>query len=71
MSSPESSSPGPGPESGSGSSRWLCYLAAVIFLGCGVLFWFAPMEMHVAVRGVVAGFNAIIALAVFLYGRQL
>ena len=68
MSSP-ASDPGPGRDSG--SSRWLCYLAAVIFLGCGVLFWFAPMEMHVAVRGVVAGFNAIIALAVFLYGRQI
>ena len=70
MSSPESA-PEPGRDSGSGSSRFLCYLAAAIFLGCGVLFWFAPMEMHVAVRGVVAGFNAIIALAVFLYGRQL
>ncbi len=56
---------------GSGFSRFLCYLASAVFLGCGVLFWFAPMEMHVAVRGVVAGFNAIIALAVFMYGRQL
>jgi hypothetical protein len=64
MSSPES-------KSGSGFSRFLCYLAAAIFLGCGVLFWFAPMQMHIAVRGVVAVFNAIIALAVFLYGRQL
>lgn len=64
MSSPENESP-------SGASRFLCYLAAAIFVGCGVLFWFAPIEMHLAVRGVVAGFNAIIALAVFLYGRQL
>jgi hypothetical protein len=64
MSSPEN-------KSGAASSRLLCYIAALIFLGCGVLFWFAPMQMHVAVRGVVAGFNAIIALAVFLYGRQL
>lgn len=64
MSSPEK-------KSGAASSRLLCYLAAVIFLGCGILFWFAPMQMHVAVRGVVAGFNAIIALAVFMYGSQL
>jgi hypothetical protein len=64
MSSPEN-------KSDFGSSRFLCYLAAAIFLGCGVLFWFAPMQMHPAVRCVVSGFNAVIALAVFLYGRQL
>lgn len=64
MSSPEN-------KSGAGTSRFLCYLAAAIFLGCGVLFWFAPMEMHLAVRAVGAGFNAIIALAAILYARQL
>jgi len=54
-----------------GSSRLLCYLAAAIFFGCAALLWLAPMEMHVAVRGVGVGFNVVIALAVFLYGRQL
>jgi hypothetical protein len=64
MSSPEN-------KSGPGAARLMCYLASAIFLGCGVLFWFAPMEMHIAVRVVVAGFNAIVALAVFMYGSQL
>jgi len=64
MSSPEN-------DSGAGSSRLLCYLAATVFLGCAVLFWLAPMEMHIAVRSVVSGFNIIIAVAVFLYARQL
>jgi hypothetical protein len=66
MSSPENEN-----ESGAGISRLLCYIAAAIFLGCGIMLWFAPMEMHLAVRAVGAGFNAVIALAVFLYGRQL
>ncbi|TAG29075.1 MAG: hypothetical protein EAZ36_04765 [Verrucomicrobia bacterium] len=61
----------PSPSSGSGSAFLLCCIAAVIFLGCAVLFWFAPTEIPVAVRAVVSGFNAILAVAVFLYGRHL
>lgn len=61
----------PKSDPGARGSRLMCYLASAVFLGCGVLFWFVPMEMHIAVRGVIAGFNAIIAFAVFLYGRQL
>lgn len=64
MSSPEK-------DPGAGASRFLCYLAAAVFLGCGVLLWFAPMEMHIAARSVAVGFNVVVALAVFLYGRQL
>lgn len=58
-------------KSGSVSSSLLCYLAAFIFLGCAGLFWFAPAEIPLAVRAVVTGFNAILAVAVFLYGRHL
>ncbi|MET0261599.1 MAG: hypothetical protein ABW223_01785 [Rariglobus sp.] len=52
-------------------ARLQCYLAASVFAGCAVLFIFVPIAMPAAVKWVVAGFNAIIALAVFLYGKQL
>ena len=66
MNSPENK-----PDPDARTSRLMCYLASAVFLGCGVLLWLAPMEMHIAARAVGAGFNVIIALAVFLYGRQL
>lgn len=52
-------------------ARFHCYLAAAVFAGCGVLLAVMPFEIAAAVRWVLAGFNGIVALAVFLYGRQL
>lgn len=52
-------------------TRLQCFLAAVIFAACAVGLLFAPVEMQPAVRYVAAGFNLVIAIAVFLYGRSL
>lgn len=52
-------------------ARFHCYLAAVVFAACAVALLFLPIEMKTALRGVAAGFNLILALAIFLYGRHL
>jgi hypothetical protein len=50
-------------------ARLLCYVAAAVFAGCGTLFLF--ISASPPVRGVGAGFNFIVALAVVLYARTL
>ena len=52
-------------------SRQLCTIAAIVFAVCGLGILLLPVQMAPALRGVGAGFNLIIALAVFLYGRQI
>lgn len=52
-------------------ARLYCNVAAAVFVLCGAGLLLLPMPMAAAVRGVIVGFNLIIALAVFLYGRQL
>ncbi len=49
----------------------MCYLAAAIFGACGVALLVLPVDLAPAVRWVLGGFNVVIALATFLYGRQL
>lgn len=52
-------------------ARSLCAVAAVVFLACGVLLAVLPLGLSGVVRGVLAGFHAVVGLAVWLYGRQL
>lgn len=52
-------------------ARGLCALAALVFLACGVLLAVLPLGLSGVVRGVLAGFHAVVGLAVWLYGRQL
>lgn len=52
-------------------SRMMCYLAATIFGLCGASLLVLPVDLAPAIRWVLGGFNVVIALAVFLYGRQL
>lgn len=51
-------------------ARLQCFIAAAVFGACGVGLVFAPIDVAPAVRWVGAGFNGMIALGVFLYGRQ-
>lgn len=51
-------------------ARLQCYLAAAVFAACGLGLAFAPIEMAPAVRWVAVGFNGMIALGVYLYGKQ-
>lgn len=51
--------------------RLMCYLAAAVFAACAVALFFLPIDVQPAVRWVLGGFNAVIALAVVLYGRSL
>lgn len=50
-------------------ARLQCHIAASVFAACAVGLALAPIEMSPAIRWVAAGFNVIIALAVFLYAR--
>lgn len=52
-------------------ARLMCYLAAAVFAGSGLLLLLLPFEIAPAIRWVGAGFHAILAVAVLLYGRQL
>jgi hypothetical protein len=51
--------------------RGLCYLAAGVFAACAVALLFLPAKVAPPVKWVLAGFNAVIAFSVVLYGRSL
>ncbi len=50
-------------------ARLLCYVAAVVFAGCGILCLFISASLPL--RAVGAGFNFVVAAAVLLYARTL
>ncbi|MBC8011439.1 MAG: hypothetical protein H7067_15250 [Burkholderiales bacterium] len=52
-------------------TRMQCYLAAAIFAGCGLAGALLPLGLSGVVRGALAGFNLVVALAVWFYGRSL